>query len=137
MKASNLIIDLRQQLPWHKRYISTTSTAMLWGVWILLWRPLLLLIGVIGIQKPHIVHNIMQAFTVILQHGLIALMVCALSLLLWNRFIPAKTPEQAKTKSLSDYAEHFALNEQEIDEGRHQKISIVHHDEHGKIISIQ
>lgn len=137
MKANNLIIDLRQQLPWHKRYISTTSTAMLWAVWILLWRPLLLLIGVIGIQKPHIVNNIMQAFTIILQHGLIALMVCAFSLLLWSRFIPAKTPQQAKSKSLSDYAAHFSLNEQQIDAGRQRKVSTVYHDENGKIISIQ
>ena len=134
---SNLIIDLRQQLPWHKRYLSNTSTAMLWAVWLLLWRPLLLLLGIIGIQKPHIVNNIMSAFTLILQHGLIALMVCALSLLLWNRFIPAKTPQQAQQKLLTDYADHFALNAQEIESGRQQKVSTVVHDENGKIISIQ
>ncbi|QOW45280.1 MULTISPECIES: poly-beta-1,6-N-acetyl-D-glucosamine biosynthesis protein PgaD [Acinetobacter] len=134
---SDLIIDLRQQLPWHKRYLSNTSTAMLWAVWLFLWRPLLLLLGVIGIQKPHFVHNIMAAFSVILQHGLIALMVCALSLLLWNRFIPAKTPQQAKQKSLSDYAEHFALKGQDIEVGRQQKVTTVHHDVNGNIISIQ
>ncbi|NNP71527.1 poly-beta-1,6-N-acetyl-D-glucosamine biosynthesis protein PgaD [Acinetobacter defluvii] len=134
---SNLIIDLRQQLPWHKRYLSNTSTAMLWGVWILLWRPLLLLIGVLGIHKPHIVNNIISAFTLILQHGLIALMVCALSLLLWNRFIPAKIPNQVQSKAIPDYAEHFSLNVQQIETGRQQKVSTVYHDENGKIISIQ
>ena len=39
MKTNSLIIDLRRQLPWHKRYVSTTSTAMMWGGWLLLWRP--------------------------------------------------------------------------------------------------
>ena len=39
MKSNNLIIDLRRQLPWHKRYVSTTTTAMMWAGWLLLWRP--------------------------------------------------------------------------------------------------
>ncbi len=32
MKVNSLIIDLRRQLPWHKRYFSTTTTAMMWAV---------------------------------------------------------------------------------------------------------
>ena len=39
MKAESLIIDLRKQLPWHRRYFSTTMTAMLWAFWVDGWRP--------------------------------------------------------------------------------------------------
>ncbi|MGO3384714.1 MAG: poly-beta-1,6-N-acetyl-D-glucosamine biosynthesis protein PgaD, partial [Acinetobacter guillouiae] len=31
MKTNSLIIDVRKQLPWHRRYFSTTMTAMLWA----------------------------------------------------------------------------------------------------------
>ena len=33
MKTESLIIDVRGQLPWHRRYFTTTMTAMLWAGW--------------------------------------------------------------------------------------------------------
>ena len=58
MKNNSLIIDVRRLLPWHKRYASNTSTAMMWAVWLLLWRPLLIVTGVVSLQKQHVIHKL-------------------------------------------------------------------------------
>ncbi|OTG83803.1 poly-beta-1,6-N-acetyl-D-glucosamine biosynthesis protein PgaD [Acinetobacter sp. ANC 4648] len=137
MKPSNLIIDIRRQLPWHKRYMSNTSTAMLWAMWILLWRPLMLIVGVIGIQKPHLLDNLFYALGLGVQHGLTTLLACAVALLLWSRFVPSKMFKKTETKSLKDYVEYFDLPEQKIIQGRRQKVSTIYHDENGKITVIE
>ena len=137
MKPSNLIIDLRRKLPWHQRYMSHTSTAMLWAIWILLWRPLMLIMGVIGIQKPHLLDNLFYALGLGVKHGLTTLLSCAVALLLWSKFVPSKTVKKTATKSLNDYVKYFDLPEQEITQGRSQKVSTVYHDENGKIVHIE
>ncbi len=137
MKSNNLIIDLRRKLPWHKRYMSNTSTAMMWACWLFLWRPIVLVIGLIGLQKPHLVHEVLHAFGIGVQHGITALIACAVALWLWSHFIPAKTVKKSEVKTTDDYAEYFALPMTQIEHGREQKISTVHHDENGRITFIE
>jgi poly-beta-1,6-N-acetyl-D-glucosamine biosynthesis protein PgaD len=137
MKSNNLIIDLRRKLPWHKRYATTTSTAMMWACWLFLWRPIMLIIGLIGLQKPHLVHEVLHAFGVGVQHGITALLACAVALLLWSHFIPSKSVIQPKRKDTQDYADYFEIPVEQIEQGRSQKISTVHHDEHGRITFVE
>jgi poly-beta-1,6-N-acetyl-D-glucosamine biosynthesis protein PgaD len=42
-----------------------------------------------------------------------------------------------KMKQTDDYARYFDLPEHEIEQGRSQKITVVHHDELGKIIRVE
>lgn len=138
MKANSLIIDLRRQLPWHKRYFSTTTTAMMWAGWLLLWRPFILVWVLIELQKTHIAQRLMAAFSDGIERGVVALFMCAIALLLWG-LLPAKRvhKKHAIEKTLPEYASYFELSEQEIQTGRQQKVSIVHHDENGKIIRVE
>ncbi|UTO20392.1 poly-beta-1,6-N-acetyl-D-glucosamine biosynthesis protein PgaD [Acinetobacter sp. Z1] len=138
MKANSLIIDLRRQLPWHKRYFSTTTTAMMWAGWLLLWRPFILVWVLIELQKTHIAQRLMAAFSDGIERGVVALFMCAIALLLWG-LLPAKRvhKKHAIEKTLPEYARYFELSEQEIQTGRQQKLSIVHHDENGKIIRVE
>ncbi|ENW03220.1 poly-beta-1,6-N-acetyl-D-glucosamine biosynthesis protein PgaD [Acinetobacter beijerinckii] len=138
MKANSLIIDLRRQLPWHKRYFSTTTTAMMWAGWLLLWRPFILVWVLIELQKTHIAQRLMAAFSDGIERGVVALFMCAIALLLWG-LLPAKRvhKKHAIEKTLPEYARYFELSEQEIQIGRQQKVSIVHHDENGKIIRVE
>ena len=138
MKANSLIIDVRHQLPWHKRYFSTTTTAMMWGGWLLLWRPFILVWVLIELQKTHIAQRLMAAFSDGIERGVVALFICAIALLLWG-LLPAKRvhKKHAIEKTLPEYARYFELSEQEIQTGRQQKVSIVHHDENGKIIRVE
>ena len=46
MKTNSLIIDLRRQLPWHKRYASTTSTAMMWAAWVVVVASIRVYLGI-------------------------------------------------------------------------------------------
>lgn len=137
MKTNALIIDLRRQLPWHRRYMSTTTTAVLWGVWLLLWRPMMMILGIIGVENHHWLHHITLLFLTALEKGMIMITLCALVLLLWNNLVPTKLSKRSPAKTDQDYARYFALDQQAIANTRTQKISTVYHDEHGKIISIQ
>lgn len=136
METETLIIDVRDQLPWHKRYLSNTTTAMLWGFWLFLWRPLVILIGYISVQKPHLIEHFFGTLAHVLENGFTALLACAVSLWLWSHFIPSKTKAQAKDKSTEEYARSFNLDTQELKMSRLQKVATVHHDAHGRITHI-
>ncbi|WP_336169496.1 poly-beta-1,6-N-acetyl-D-glucosamine biosynthesis protein PgaD [Acinetobacter sp. 161(2023)] len=139
MKTNSLIIDLRRQLPWHKRYVSTTSTAMMWGGWLLLWRPFLFIWVLAELQKTHLVHRLFSAFGVGIEHGITALIACAICLLLWSHLLPERrvAGSALDAKQTDDYSRYFDLPEQEIEQGRSQKITVVHHNEFGKIIRVE
>ncbi|MFT4020947.1 MAG: poly-beta-1,6-N-acetyl-D-glucosamine biosynthesis protein PgaD [Acinetobacter sp.] len=137
MNTNSLIIDLRSQLPWHRRYVSTTTTAMLWGCWFLLWRPMVVLYTLIVYQKHYAFHKLFNAFWLGLQMDMIILITCAAILSLWCKLIPARTVKHIKQKSMSDYSRYFELPEQQIVQGRQQKISVVHHNEYGQIVRVE
>lgn len=136
MKTESLIIDVRKQLPWHRRYFSTTITAMLWAFWLLLWRPIVILIGYLSLEKPQLVHYFFNAFAKALESGLFALIACAISLWLWSNFVPAKTKKEAEAKSIQEYADYFNLNTEALVQSRQQKVATVHHDADGRITYI-
>ena len=138
MKTNSLIIDLRRQLPW-QRYASTTSTAMMWAVWLLLWRPFVLIWVLAELQKTHLVHRLFSAFGLGIEHGITALIACAICLLLWSHVLPEHRVggNALKAKQTDDYARYFDLPEHEIEQGRSQKITVVHHDELGKIVRVE
>ena len=137
MKTESLIIDVRGQLPWHRRYFTTTMTAMLWAGWLLLCRPLVIGIGYLSIQKPHLVHYFFSTFAQVLENGFFALIACAVSLWLWSNFVPAKTKKEAETKSTAQYASYFNLDIDALMQARQQKIATVHHNAEGRITKIQ
>ena len=138
MKESNLIIDLRHQRPWYRRYFSKTTTAIMWAAWLLLWRPFVLVWVLIELKQEHLLRHLTAALRYGVEQGLIALAVCVCGLLLW-RLLPAKRvkSKHAVTKTLTDYARYFELPSQEIAEGRQQKVTTVYHDEHGKIVAVK
>lgn len=132
--TESLIIDARQDLPWYKRFFSDTSTAVMWGGWLLLWRPVLAITGLMSINHPHFFSNLLNHIG--LEHYFTGLLVCAAALLLWSA-LPSHRVKNQKTKQLNDYAKYFNLNPQVIKQGRDNQICVVHHDKHGKIIRIE
>lgn len=137
MKSNSLIIDLRSQMPWHKRYMSTTTTAMLWAVWLLLWRPVIIIVGILGVQKPHIVHQFLQVFAHVIENGFTALIACAISLWLWSNFVSSKSVKPTQNKSLEDYAQYFELSPSQLQQSRHDQVLTVYHNAEGKIVRIK
>lgn len=89
MKTESLIIDVRGQLPWHRRYSHNHDSDVM-GSWLLLWRPLVIGIGYLSIQKPHLVHYFFSTFAQVLENGFFALIACAVSLWLWSNFCTCK-----------------------------------------------
>ena len=136
MKNETLIIDARKQLPWHRRYFTNTLTAMLWACWLLLWRPVVILVGYLSLEKPQLLHFFWEAFAKALESGFFALLVCAVLLWLWSNFVPSKTVVDAEAKSIVEYGGYFKLNVDALQQVRQQKIVTVHHDAEGRITYI-
>ncbi|MFI7861973.1 poly-beta-1,6-N-acetyl-D-glucosamine biosynthesis protein PgaD, partial [Acinetobacter baumannii] len=116
-----------------------TSTAMMWAAWLLLWRPFVFIWVLAELQKTHLVHRLFSAFGVGIEHGITALIACAVGLLLWSHVLPERRVEgsELNMKQTDDYARYFDLPVQEIEQGRSQKITVVHHNEFGKIIRVE
>lgn len=133
MSTESLIIDARQQLPWHQRFFSDTSTAMMWGIWLLLWRPVLFVTGLMSVTHHRF---LTPAIGLDIEQYLVALFACAAALLLWSG-LPAKQVRNPRAKQSSDYESYFGLPENSIESSRQSQVCIVHHDDHGKIIRIE
>lgn len=132
-----MIIDIRHQIPWQKRYISNTGTLLLWVFWLLLWQPIMISMGLLSVQKQQIVDHLLYAFFTILENGFTAILVCALVLWLWSHFIPAKSIKYSQVKGMKEYSEHYKIDASIIHSARQQKIVTVHHDESGQISKIE
>lgn len=134
---SSLIINARHQLHWHHRLFSDASTAMLWGGWLWLWRPMMgtfnWLSGIGTSFHPALMKLLGGAIN--LEGSVVMLAGTSGTLLLWN-LLPSRKAPTRDVHVLRDYARHFQLPEQEVLNGRASSICVVHHDEHGRIIRI-
>lgn len=141
MKSQHdLVIDLRHLLPWHKRYVSNTTTALMWGAWLMLWRPFLLVWILIQLQKSAAVHHLLNALSISLEYGGLELVLCSAGLLLWSRFMPSasvKVESHEQPMATQQYADYFELSQQKIEQSRQHKITVVHHNAHGQIIDLE
>lgn len=137
MDKNKLIIDLRYKLPWYRRYASTTSTALVWGIWLLLWRPIMLILGLIGAHRAGIAGKVLTLFLEALEKGMIILMLATLVLLVWHNMLPRKARKNIPAKTDQDYADYFHLEAQQLTQKRQQSIITVHHDNQGKITVLE
>lgn len=137
MNTESVIIDLRNQLPWQQRYLGVIFTVLLWGAWLLLWRPLMVSLGLGEHVSDHLVDQILHVFFGVLENGFIAILACALMLWLWSNFIPAQSAKYTQVQGIKDYAESFKVSAEQIHRSRQQTIVTVHHDEHGRITRIE
>ena len=138
MNIQSVIIDIRHQLPWQKRYLTNTSTFMLCGAWLLLWQPLMISLGILNQDPDHnLVDHILGVFFGVLENGFIAILACALMLWLWSNFIPAKSVKYSQVKGIKDYATHFELPAEQIHASRMNKVVTVHHNASAQIVKIE
>ncbi len=136
----SLIIDARPHLHWQSRLFSDASTAMLWGCWLWLWRPLLSIyawtmgLGV-GLHATLMKLPALGA-SLSVENSAVALFSTSSTLLLW-KFLSTDKAQQAQARPLRDYATHFGLPEQDIRTGRDSSVCVVHHDAQGRIVRIE
>lgn len=142
--SDSVIINVRRQLHWQRRLFSDATTAMLWGLWLWLFRPvfgiLASLIGTgLGMQ-----HSLLTALTLVAPTSLgttaVALVATSVLLLGWNllagRMSAAEAPLPDLASALPDYAAHFGLEAAELAQCRASRVCVVHHDEQGRIVQI-
>jgi poly-beta-1,6-N-acetyl-D-glucosamine biosynthesis protein PgaD len=135
----SLIINARHQMRWYQRLFSDASTAMLWGFWLWLWRPVLSIfawLGSFGASfQPTLIKLVSNGSPLNIEGSMMALVGTSGTLLLWN-LLPARKAETPKVMTLRDYAAHFELPELEIINGRASSVCVVHHDEDGRIVRV-
>ena len=134
---NSLIINIRQQLEWHQRLISDSSTALMWAMWLYLWRPIIAISGAHAVNHHPTLFGFVADISPAMLSSIIAVVIFgAVGLLLWAR-LPSTRIKPMAHKTLTDYARHFQLSKQEIIAGREAQICTVHHDAHGRIIAIR
>lgn len=135
--SDSLIINARHQLRWHQRLFSDASTAMLWGAWLWLWRPVVgtfnWLWSLGASFHPALLKLLGGAIN--FEGSVVMLAGTSGTLLLWN-MLPSRKAQAREVHVLRDYARHFQLSEQDVLKGRASSICVVHHDEQGRIIRI-
>ena len=125
--SKHLIINLRHQLPWHQRYLSTTTTALLWMGWLGLWKPLLAVaLGFMAIHQPHLLLRMLGGIGI--EHYLVMLSACAISLWLWSSYMPAKRIKHFHRYRSQDYANYYQLNQELLIKAQGTKnLTVIHH----------
>lgn len=142
MHPSNLIINARGSLHWRVRLSSDTLTAMMWGGWLYLWRPVIhavILFTTYACAGTHISSHFLISCLppLYFESSLMALFSTAAILLSWT-LLPAKRAKIShQANSLQDYAQHFNLHTQDILTAQENAINVVHHNEHGQITAIK
>lgn len=135
--SNSLIINARHQLQWHQRLVCDTSTALMWGGWLCLWRPFLAAAGTLGNLPAVAIKLLGGASPLTLVYSVVALAASSLTLLLWNLLPAKRAKETQQVRTLQDYAQHFQLSPAAIEQGRGASICVVHHDADGRIVGIE
>ncbi|CUA82785.1 poly-beta-1,6-N-acetyl-D-glucosamine biosynthesis protein PgaD [Gulbenkiania indica] len=139
--SDNLIINARDQLSWSQRLLSNASTAALWAGWLYLWRPFVNFGNwVYGFGANY--HSVVLKMAASLapgslEHSVYALVGTSGTLLLWSRLPARRVSDAQPSREITEYASHFGLPEEELAAAREASITVVHHDDHGRIIRIE
>ncbi|MFO0688819.1 MAG: poly-beta-1,6-N-acetyl-D-glucosamine biosynthesis protein PgaD [Myxococcota bacterium] len=136
----SLIINVRDQLGWSRRFASDLSTLALWGAWLWLCRPVVVAIAILF--GSHAARQVKAAGfgalcpTYTLESGGLLLLGTASALLLWNR-LTASHVTPPRLTGRPDYAGHFGLSQAELERGLASAICVLHHDEQGRIVALE
>lgn len=137
----HLIINARHQMSWAQRFFSNASTAMLWGGWLWMWRPVLNTfnwINSLGASfQPTLLKLLVNGTPMNIEGSVVALVGTSGTLLLWNMLPSRKASTSPQAPLLRDYAAHFELPEHDILAGRASNVCVVHHDDNGRITRIE
>lgn len=132
-----LIINIRKQMDWQQRLFSDSSTALMWAMWLYLWRPMIVITGVKAVNTHPVLFHFVTKISPAMMGSIIAVVIFgAVGLLLWAR-LPSNRIRPMAHKTLTDYARHFQLSKQDIIAGREAQICTVYHDAHGRIIGVR
>jgi poly-beta-1,6-N-acetyl-D-glucosamine biosynthesis protein PgaD len=136
----SLIINARERLSWHHRLLSDASTALMWGIWIKLWIPVvraMLKVPYVDVVARRTLRVVLaQGPAHAMEHYALALVGTSGTLLVWSR-LPAFKEASPAAPTPQDYAGHFGLSVPELMAGRDASVCVVHHDEGGRIVRVE
>lgn len=136
---STLIIEASDSLAWHRRLVSTASTAALWGGWLWLWIPLVKAAGQLAQMGPRFPVWGLEALPAgapSLSLSLAAVAGIPGTVVAWRK-LPRRRAKVESPLPVSAYAHRFGIDAHVIEEGRRAAVSVVHHHADGSIAHIE
>jgi len=134
------IINVRGELHWHRRLFSDASTLALWAAWLWLCRPLFGAVATLCGSRAGASYATagyaLNCTPATIEYSAMLLAGTSVILLLWNQ-ITARQALRPRLTLPPDYAGHFGLSAQDIQQGRECSVCVVHHDDSGRIVMIQ
>ncbi len=136
---STLIIEASDRLAWHKRLVSTASTAALWGGWLWLWAPLVKAVGQLAHLGPKLPVWTLEALPAggpALPLSLVASVGIPGTVIAW-RALPRRKAKVESELPVAEYARTFDLPVDVIEAARQSSVTVVHHHDDGRISHIE
>jgi poly-beta-1,6-N-acetyl-D-glucosamine biosynthesis protein PgaD len=130
MVSDSIIIDSRSLISWKRRIFSDVSTAVLWGFWAWLWKP----IAHFGVHFS-VMALISMGIMIDDREIMIPMISICTLLTVWDYL--SKTTTIPTVVKNSTYSEYFGIEEKVIQDCQQSQVCVVHHDEHGKIVNIE
>lgn len=135
------VINVRKQLGWRKRFLSNASTALMWSLFIYMWRPVLHMVIWFGglnawmqfLQYVGLIDSPGERISLI-GDILPSVFAASLFLMLWSRLPAVHTDAKAHPLDDADYARHFGIADASLATLRDTRISVVQHDDQGRIV---
>jgi poly-beta-1,6-N-acetyl-D-glucosamine biosynthesis protein PgaD len=135
----SLIINVRRELGWHRRFVCDVSTLTLWAAWAWLCRPLFGAVATLCGSRIGAHYTTagyaLSCTPASIEYSAMVLAGAAVILLLWNQ-LTARQARRPLLARLPDYAAHFSLSLPDIERARASAVCVVHHDELGRIVRI-
>lgn len=136
-----LIINKRRELPVTKRLLWDGMTLLLWGGWIYLWKPLLVVfyeIVTLKVEPEKISDVLIRNIGVIpFETAIFMLLATPAVLFVLSRLNRHKAQSEHLVYEPEDYAEYFDLDPAKLHACVQSSLVTVHHDAHGDIIRIE
>ncbi len=136
---SDLIIEASDRLSWHKRLVSTASTAALWGGWLWLWAPLLKAVGPLSRLAPELpVLGLaaLPAGPASLPLSIAAIAGIPSTVVAWRK-LPRQRAKVESDLPVAEYARYFDVGVKDVEAGRQATVTVVHHHPDGRIAHME
>ena len=128
----SIIIDVYDKRPFQDRLISEGATTALWGSWF--W-----LLKAQHFITHNLLHNLLHfrvflfGIPSVIEDPAVALVSTTSALMLWKSI--SDTNVKLSDEPIN-YAQHFGLEEKELEACKQSQVCTVHHDEFGNIVKL-
>lgn len=136
-----LIINKRHEMPKRKKFLWDGITVVLWGGWIYLWEPVILVLyKIVMLNAPvselsEVIYDEVNAIP--FDKAVFMLIATPIILFILSRLNRHLAPSEHLIYESDEYAAHFNVDHNELLKSLDSQFITVHHDEVGRITHLE